>query len=71
LTIEYSLAASDNARLSIFDLAGREVATLINGITESGHHTISWRPDDVSAGVYMIRFSANGNVFHKKAVYMP
>ncbi len=71
LTIEYTLLASDNARLSIFDLAGREVATLVNGITESGFHTISWKPEDVSAGVYLIRLDANGRVFHRKAVYMP
>jgi len=71
ITLGYNLPASDQVKLSAFDLAGREVAVLADGSRAAGQHTLSWSPESLSAGVYMLRLETSYGVFHQKAVYMP
>lgn len=71
ITLRYNLPASDQVRLSAFDLAGREVAVLTNGNISAGSHTISWSSESLAAGVYLIRLETSHGIFHQKAVYMP
>ena len=71
VTIGYNLPSADYVMLTVYDLTGRQVATLVDGTVAPGHHTISWNPDGLSAGVYIVRLHAGERVFHRKAVYMP
>lgn len=57
-TIPFALPMRANVKLSVFDLLGREVATLINGNMEAGSHTISFNGNDLSSGVYFYRLDA-------------
>lgn len=63
-TIRYGLPHSENVRIRIFDLLGREVRTLTDGEQkEAGYHIISWNGQDkngrpVASGVYIYRFRA-------------
>mgnify|MGYP003958882431 FL=1 len=54
-TINFSLAATEYATLSVFDLSGREVAVLVNGLTESGQHRLDFNASELSSGVYFYR----------------
>jgi len=58
----FTLAGSGHAELSIMDMAGRRVATLVDGFVESGEHTVAWDGASMPAGVYVVRFSAQGAV---------
>jgi hypothetical protein len=41
--ISYELpAASQNVEIAVYDVAGRRVATLVNGIKQSGRHQLGW-----------------------------
>jgi ligand-binding sensor domain-containing protein len=66
-TIEFSVGASDTATLSIYNLAGQKVRTLINGERlTAGVHSVVWNGKDeagnaVSSGVYFCRIMA-GNL---------
>jgi hypothetical protein len=56
-----SIARRQSLDLSIYDLAGRRVATLCNGVLEAGNHPFEWdgvTTDDhpASAGIYLVRF---------------
>jgi flagellar hook assembly protein FlgD len=60
-------------RLAIFDLAGRRVATLADGVLPSGYRTAAWNgtADDgtaVSSGVYFARVEANGETATRKVL---
>ena len=44
------------ATLTVFDMAGRSVATVHTGELEPGDHAIRWNADGVPAGVYMALF---------------
>jgi glucose/arabinose dehydrogenase len=57
--------------LSIYDLRGRHVRTLINSEVESGRHAVSWdgrdnRGEGVSSGVYLYTLRANGEILTRK-----
>lgn len=64
--IRYEVPTSAQVKITIFDVLGREVATLVNGIQEPGVHQVEWRALSVSTGVYFYRMEAraldgNGN----------
>ncbi len=57
-TIEYHIPVSSQVSLRIVDVAGKEVALLVNGWQHSGRHTVRWMGDDQSTGVYFYRLNA-------------
>jgi len=59
-TIEYSLPHEALVTVRVFDVAGREVARLVDGMQPAGRHVAKWgeasggvRP---RAGIYLVRF---------------
>ncbi len=59
-TITFSLPTTADASLRIFDLLGREVATLVSGRLPSGHHTAEWESGGVAAGTYFYSLDVGG-----------
>ena len=65
-TISYDLPAAAQVSLKIYDLAGRRVKVLQEGVSEKpGRHDITWDGRDdsgrrVPAGVYLFRLEAGG-----------
>jgi len=62
-TICYDLSAASSVTLTIFDLSGRRVRSLVNGAVAAGHHEVTWdgcdeRSRAVSSGVYLYRLVA-------------
>jgi hypothetical protein len=60
--LEFELAQSSNADLTIFDAAGRRIATLLSGEQPAGRRTVTWNGQDeggqtVAAGIYFARLS--------------
>ena len=53
--INYSLAKSSRVNLSLFDVNGRLVEVLVNGVKEAGSHTIKVKGGSLTAGVYFYR----------------
>ena len=41
--------------LSIYNLQGREVATLIDANMEAGYHSVVWNADEFSSGMYFVK----------------
>jgi len=52
-TIEYSLANRERVTLKIFDVLGRDVATLVSGTEDAGPHTVNFDTGDLPDGVYI------------------
>jgi hypothetical protein len=44
----------------LFDVTGRSVATLVDGVLEPGTYTRRWSTQDLSPGVYFLRMAAPG-----------
>jgi flagellar hook assembly protein FlgD len=61
--------------LSVFDLAGREVATLADGHFAAGEHVLSWNGHDkagnlLPSGAYMYRLKSAGETQIQKLVFI-
>jgi hypothetical protein len=57
-TIQYSLPEVANIRIQVFDVMGRQVATLFDGSQQAGQHRIQWQADSLPSGLYLLRISA-------------
>ena len=65
-TIEYTLPLSGEVSLTVYNLLGEEVASLINGNMPAGKHRVSWDASNLPSGVYLYRLQAGGFVQTKK-----
>jgi len=54
-SIQFSLGSAAHVRLSVFDLLGREVATLVDEVRQPGAHTVRWDASSHASGVYFCR----------------
>jgi hypothetical protein len=64
--ISYSLAEASNVSLSVYDISGRLVATLVNGQQEAGEHVATWDASQVSSGVYFYKLTTADYTSTKK-----
>ncbi len=59
--ISFSLAEHGATTLRIYDLLGREVATLVNGQLAPGNHTVNFIGSGLSSGIYFVRLVQGSN----------
>jgi uncharacterized protein (TIGR02145 family) len=57
--ISYQLSAFSNVKLSIFNVLGREVATLVNEKKPAGSYTVQWNAAGMPSGIYFYRLQAH------------
>ncbi len=65
-TIQYSLANTGNVSLKVYDILGREVATLVNGRQTAGEYTVQFNAANLASGIYFYRLQAGDFVQTKK-----
>lgn len=53
--IEFELRVSSNVELTIYNILGQEVATLINETLPSGNYKLTWEANGAPSGVYYYR----------------
>ncbi|GEM_PF-4255196 len=58
----------DPVSLSVYDVLGQEVATLVNEQKESGEYSVTWNAEGLPSGVYYYRLIVGDRVETKKAV---
>ncbi len=67
-TIVFFTARSGHVTLSVYDVAGREVARLADEEMEAGDHTVEWRPEGLSSGLYFYLLDTADARIARKAV---
>ena len=75
VTIPFDLRQDGNLTLSVYDVSGRLVKTLVNEWTRAGSHIVSWdgRSDlgaQISSGVYFCRLRTGGFTETRKIVML-
>jgi hypothetical protein len=73
--IQYALPEETRVVISIYDLIGRKVRTLVNDVQDAGYRTVIWNSTNdmgrlVSAGVYIYSIQAGDFVQNRKMVLM-
>jgi subtilisin family serine protease len=71
--VSYQLPVTSKVSLVVYDILGRKVASLVDGIKSAGSYRVTWDASDVSSGVYFCRLAAKaipsgqaGSVFFVK-----
>ncbi len=67
-TISFSLQQDSRVQIELYDVAGRKLLTLLDESVVAGSHEVNLNRDQLSAGIYFIRISINGEVMMKKVV---
>lgn len=58
--LRYTLDAPGPVTLAVYDLTGRRVTTLVEGVQEAGPHAVHFRAADLASGTYLLRLQAGG-----------
>jgi len=69
-TISYQLPTDSDVELSIFDMNGKIITTLIKAYKPSGYHEIKWNASGLNSGIYFYRFTADNYIKTKKMLLM-
>ncbi|MFA5667819.1 MAG: invasin domain 3-containing protein [Balneolaceae bacterium] len=64
--LQISLPLKSEVNLTVYDVLGRVVSTLVNQELAAGVHTIEWDASQFSSGVYFTRLTTPKGVFVKK-----
>jgi len=59
--IDYSVASASHVNITLFDMTGKQVKTLVNAEQSSGYYTIQLNAGDLSSGIYFYKMTANSN----------
>lgn len=65
-TIRFSLPHRTHTTLKVFDVLGREVATLVNQEMNAGEHSVQFNAKQLPSGVYFYRLSAGAFIESRK-----
>jgi hypothetical protein len=65
VSVALGLPRAARVELAVYDVRGRRVARLVDGMLAAGRHEVSWTGDDdrgraVASGVYMVRLRLGG-----------
>jgi len=74
-SIMYSLARRERVTISVFDLTGRYVRSLVDEVQDPSRYSVTWDGRDahgkpVSTGIYFINYKAGEHAFSRKAIVL-
>jgi beta-xylosidase len=68
--IKYSVPETGYLSIKVYDLMGREVATIFDGVQQAGNYTAILDGSNLTSGIYFYRMEANGFTETKKLVLL-
>jgi hypothetical protein len=68
--ISYQLAKQIFVTLKVFDIQGKEVATLVNSVEQPGYKSVNFNADNLASGVYYYILQAGDFIETKKLVLL-
>jgi len=66
--INFELPLDGLVKLSVYNLLGEEVKTLVNGVMDEGMHSIKFNATDLNSGVYFYKLVSEGYAQIRKMV---
>jgi hypothetical protein len=58
--------AASQVRLTVYDVLGRQVAVLVNGVQAPGSYTVRFDATGLASGIYVYRLQAGSTVVSRK-----
>ena len=60
--INFDLPKDANVKITVFDITGREIKTLVNEVRTAGYYTVLFDASEISSGVYLYRLMTDGDI---------
>ena len=67
-TIDFTVPAASNVKITVYDALGKQVSVLINSFLNRGSYKATWNADNFASGVYFYQIEANNFVMVKKMI---
>jgi hypothetical protein len=60
-SIGFTLPATGRVRLTVYNMLGQSLGTLVDGELSAGDHRVDWRADGAASGLYFYRVEFGGS----------
>ena len=68
--VRFSVRREERVRLVVYDLLGRAVAVLVDGVVHPGEHSVRFEAGGMAAGVYLYSLEQAGRRLSRKMLYL-
>jgi len=68
--IRYEVPEVSHVLLEVYDVLGRRVGVLVDGVEEAGYGKVVWDAGGMASGIYFVRMEAGGFVEVRKAILL-
>ncbi len=69
-TFSFEAPQGGLADLTVFDIRGRKVETIFHEVLDAGNHDITWKPRNLSSGIYLAHLRMDGKVEVQRVVLL-
>ena len=69
-TIRYTLAKNSRVKIVVYDVLGKEIATLVNTKLNAGEHTVQWNTENMASGIYIYKLMTKDFVQARKMMLL-
>ena len=66
--ITYGLPENTDITISVYNMKGTQITTLVNTFQTAGYHSVNWNADNLPSGVYLIRMDSGDFTQTQKVV---
>lgn len=70
VTVPFSLATPGEVSVSVYNILGERVATLVSGQLAAGSHEARWMPQGIGSGTFLVQVSAAGQTAVQRLTYI-
>ena len=57
-SIAFNMPSSSHVKISVYNILGAHLATLVDGVTDAGQQSVSWNAKDVKPGLYFCKLES-------------
>lgn len=68
--IEFSLPVKSKVVLSVYNILGEKIVTLVNEEKDAGNYHVPFNANNLSSGIYLYKLQANGFIQTKKMILL-
>ena len=69
-SIDYSVNASTNVKIAIYDVVGRVVDVIEDDFKINGEYSVTWNAINKASGIYYISIQTDNEVYSQKVVLL-
>ena len=68
--IDFSITSASSVKITIYDVVGREVVSLVDEYMPVGNYTVTWEAAGLPSGIYIYKMAVNDYSSTKKMILL-